>query len=69
MSISYFRPPICANPLAADVKPALRPQRMFHDARVKAPPPPGEGGTDEVDIDIDNLPAKLINQVKNQRSN
>jgi len=61
--------PICANPLAADVNPALRPQRMFHAASVKAPLPPGEGGADEVDIVIDNLSAKLINQLKNQRSN
>jgi hypothetical protein len=60
---------ICASPLAADVNPALRPQQMFHAASVKAPPPPGEGGADEVNIDIGNLPAKLINQVKNQRSN
>jgi len=37
---------------------------MFHAASVKAPPPPGEGGADEVDIDIDNLPAKIINQLK-----
>ena len=37
---------------------------MFHAVSVKAPPPPGEGGADEVDIDIDNLPAKLINQLK-----
>jgi hypothetical protein len=61
--------PICTNPLAADVNPALRPQRMFHAASVKAPPPPGKGGGDEVDIVINNLPAKLINQLKNQRSN
>jgi hypothetical protein len=56
--------PICANPLAAEVNPALRPQRMFHAASVKAPLPPGEGGVDEVDIVIDNLSAKLINQLK-----
>ena len=37
---------------------------MFHAASVKAPLPPGEGGADEVDIVIDNLPAKLINQLK-----
>ncbi len=37
---------------------------MFHAASVKAPPPLGEGGADEVDIDIGNLPAKLINQLK-----
>jgi hypothetical protein len=42
---------------------------MFHAASVKAPPPPGKGGGDEVDIVINNLPAKLINQLKNQRSN
>ncbi len=42
---------------------------MFHAASVKAPPPPGEEGADEVDIVINNLPAKLINQLKNQRSN
>jgi hypothetical protein len=42
---------------------------MFHAVSVKALPPPGKGGADEVDILIDNLPAKLINQLKNQRSN
>jgi hypothetical protein len=56
--------PICASPLAADVNPALRPQRMFHAASLKAPLPPGEGGANEVDIVIDNLSDKLINQLK-----
>jgi len=71
VSITTAKPtPICANPLAADVNPALRPQRMFHAASVKAPPPHGEGGADEVDIVIDNLSAKLINQLKtNSRIN
>jgi hypothetical protein len=40
-------------------------QRMFHAASVKAPPPPGKGGADEIDIVVSNLPAKLINQLKN----
>jgi hypothetical protein len=61
--------PICANPLAADVNPALRPQLMFHAASVKAPLPPGEGGADEVNTVINNLSAKLINQLKHQWSN
>jgi len=70
VSVTTAKPtPICANPLVADVNPALCPQRMFHAASVKAPLPPGEGGTDEVDIIIDNLLAKLINQLKNHRSN
>jgi hypothetical protein len=60
------RQPICANPLAAEDNPALCPQRMFHAVSVKAPLPPGEGGTDEINIVIDNLPAKLINHLKNQ---
>jgi len=55
--------PICAYPLAADVSPALRPQWMFHAASEKAPPPSGEGGTDEIDIVVSNLPAKLINSL------
>jgi len=42
---------------------------MFHPANVKALPPPGEGGADEIDIVVDNLPAKLINRLKNQRPN
>ena len=54
--------PICANPLAADVNPALRPQQMFRAASVKAPLPPGEGGADEIDIVVGKFPAKLINQ-------
>jgi hypothetical protein len=31
---------------------------MFHAVSVKAPPPPGEGGANGVDIVIDNLQAK-----------
>ena len=70
VSVTTAKPtPICANPLAADVNPALRPQRMFHAASIKAPPPPGKGGADEVDIVIDNLVAKLINHLRNQQSN
>jgi len=42
---------------------------MFHAASVKALLPPGEGGADEVGIVNDNLSAKLINQLKNQRLN
>jgi hypothetical protein len=42
---------------------------MFHAANVKAPPPPGEGGANEIDIIVDNLPAKLINRLKNQWPN
>ena len=37
---------------------------MFHAASVKALPPPGEGGADEIDIVVSNLPAKLINQLQ-----
>ncbi len=70
VSVKTAKPtPICAYPLATDVSPALRPQRMFHAASVKAPPPPGKGGTDEIDIIVSNLPAKLINQLKIQRPN
>jgi hypothetical protein len=38
---------------------------MFHAASVKALLLPGEGGADEIDIVIDNLLAKKINQLKN----
>jgi hypothetical protein len=41
--------PICTNPLAADVNPALRPQWMFHAASVKAPLPPGKESANEID--------------------
>jgi hypothetical protein len=61
--------PICANPLAAEDNPIFCPQRMFHAASVKAPLPHGEGGANEININIDNLPAKLINQLKNQWPN
>jgi hypothetical protein len=37
---------------------------MFDAASVKAPPPPGKGGADEINIVVSNLPAKLINQKK-----
>jgi hypothetical protein len=60
---------ICANPLAKEDNPTLRPHRMFHAASVKALLPPDKGGADEIDIVIDNLPAKLINQLKNQWPN
>jgi hypothetical protein len=42
---------------------------MFHADNIKALPPPGKGGANEIDIVIDNLPAKLINRLKNQRPN
>ncbi len=37
---------------------------MLRAVSVKAPPAPCEGGADEIDIVINNLPAKLINQLK-----
>jgi hypothetical protein len=61
--------PIYAKPLAAEDDPALGPHRMFHAASIKAPLPPGEEGADEIDIVINNLLAKLINQLKNQWPN
>jgi hypothetical protein len=42
---------------------------MFHAVSVKAPLPPGEGGTNEIGIAIGNLLAKIINQFKNQWPN
>jgi len=36
---------------------------MFHAAIVKAPPTPGKGGADEINIVVDNLPAKSINSL------
>jgi hypothetical protein len=56
-------------PLAAEDNPALRPQRMFHAASIKAPLPPGKGGANEINIVIDNIQAKLINQLKIQWPN
>jgi hypothetical protein len=53
--------PICAKPLAAEDNPALRLQQMFHAVRVEALLPLGEGGTNEIDIVINNSLAKLIN--------
>jgi hypothetical protein len=67
VSVNTTNPtPICANSLAADVNPALRlcQQRMFHAASVKALPPLGKGGADEINIVVNKLPAKLINQYK-----
>jgi hypothetical protein len=61
--------PICANPLAAEDNPALRPQRMFYAASVKALLPPGKGGANEINIIINNSLAELINQLKTQRPN
>jgi hypothetical protein len=61
--------PICANPFAAEDNPALCPQQMFHSASVKAPLPPDKGGANEINIVINNLLAKLINRLKNQRPN
>jgi hypothetical protein len=39
---------------------------MFHAASVKALLPPRKGGANEINIVINNLRAKLINQLKNQ---
>jgi hypothetical protein len=61
--------PICANPLAAEDNPALRPQRMFHAASVKALLPPGKGGVNQINIVINNQPAKLITRLKIQWPN
>jgi hypothetical protein len=60
---------ICANPLAAEDNPALHPRWMFHASSVKAPLPPGKGFANEINIVINNLPAKLINQLKYQWQN
>jgi hypothetical protein len=52
--------PICAKPIVGENNPALRLQRMFHAASVKALLPPREGGADEIHIIINNLLAKTI---------
>jgi hypothetical protein len=54
------RTPICTNLLAAEDNPALCLQRMFYAASLNALQPPRKGGTDEIDIIIDNIPTKLI---------
>jgi hypothetical protein len=54
--------PICTSPLATEDNATFRPQRMFHAASVKALLPPGKGVTNEINIVINNLPAKLINR-------
>jgi hypothetical protein len=70
VSINTVNPtPICAKPLAAEDNTALRLQWVFHAASVKAPLPPGKGGTNEIDIVIGNSLAKTIDQLKNQRPN
>jgi hypothetical protein len=57
---------ICANPLAADVDPVFRPQRMFHVASKKVPLSPNQGDADKTDIVVDNCPInKLINPKTN----
>jgi hypothetical protein len=60
--------PICANPLAADVKPVFCTQRMFHVASKKVPLSPDQGDPNETDIVVDNCPInKLINPKTNSR--
>jgi len=49
--------PIFASPLAANVNPFPRPQRIFHAATEKVPRPPDEGGAEEADI------VMIINQL------
>jgi hypothetical protein len=56
--------PICTKPLATEDNPALCLQQMFHAASVKVLQPPTKGGTDEINIVINNLPGNLINQLK-----